>query len=100
MIGLFLKHMRLKKMIRTSYSFILKESAKIIGKVVDHFSKEGHIKSELHQEVLKLELTAALFWFLQRSGIFPEVIMILLLSDMHNQYYSRLRKHGYDSKTE
>ncbi len=98
MIGKFLRHRRYKKMIKASSSFILEEFARIINDAIDHFEKEGKIKSPENKEVLKFESTALIFWLFQKTEIFPELWHKLILDEIHNQYYSSLRKHGYDSK--
>lgn len=98
MLGKFLKHRKYKKMIKVSSSFILEEFAKIVNETIEHFEKEGQIKSPEQKEVLKFEATALVFWLFQKTGMFPEAWHNLLLDEIHNQYYERLRKHGYDSK--
>lgn len=98
MLGKFIKHRKYKKMIKVSSSFILEEFAKIVDETVKHFEKEGQIKSPKQKEVLKFEATALVFWLFQKTDIFSELWQKLLLDEIHNQYYERLRKHGYDSK--
>jgi len=98
MIGKFLRHRRYKKMIKVSSFFILEEFARIVNDAINHFEKEGKIKSPEHKEVLKFESTALIFWLFQKTDIFPELWHKLILDEIHNQYYSSLRKHGYDSK--
>lgn len=98
MLGKLLKHRKYKKMIKVSSSFILEEFTKIVDETVKHFEKEGQIKSPEQKEVLKFEATALVFWLFQKTDIFPELWHKLVLDEVHNQYYERLRKHGYDSK--
>lgn len=98
MLGKFLRHRKYKKMIKVSSSFILEEFAKIVNETVEHFEKEGQIKSPEQKEVLKFEGTALVFWLFQKTDIFPKVQHNLLLDEIHNQYYERLRKHDYNSK--
>ena len=94
----FLKHRKYKKMIKGSSSFILKEFAVLVDETIEHFEKEGQIKSPEQKEVLKFELTALVFWFFQKTDMFPGLYHKLLLDEIHKQYYDRLRKHGYDFK--
>jgi len=84
-------------MVKVSSSFILEEFARIINDAINHFEKEGKIKIPEHKEVLKFESTALIFWLFQKTNIFPELWHKLILDEIHNQYYSKLRKHGYDS---
>jgi hypothetical protein len=98
MLGKFLRHRKHKKMIKDSSSFILEEFAVIVNETIDHFEKEGQLKSSEQKEVLKFEATALSFWLFQKMGMFPEEWHNLLLDEIHNQYYERLRKHGCDSK--
>ena len=72
MLGKFLKHRKYKKMIKVSSSFILEEFAKIVNETIEHFEKEGQIKSPEQKEVLKFEATALVFWLFQKTGMFPE----------------------------
>ena len=37
-------------------------------------------------------------WLFQKSDIFPEALHKLILDEIHNQYYNRLKKNGYDFK--
>lgn len=92
----FFRHRKYKKMIRTSSSFILEEFANIVNDIINRLEKSGRIKSPLHKEVLKFESTALVFWLLRGSNIFPEPLHKLTLDEMHDQYYARLKKHGYD----
>jgi len=85
-------------MIKESSSFILEEFASIVNEAINHFEKEGKIKCLEHKEVLKFESTALIFWLFQKTDIFPESWHKLILDEIHNQYYYRLKKHGYDSK--
>lgn len=96
MIGKFIKHQKYKKMIKISSSFILEEFANIINDIIDRLEKNGRIKIPLHKEVLKFESTALVFWLFRGSDIFSEPLHRLTLDEMHNQYYARLKKHGYD----
>lgn len=98
MIGKFLRHRKYKKMVKASSSFILEEFAKVVSETVEHFEKDGQIKTPEQKEVLKFEATALIFWLFLTSEIFPEAWHKLLLDEIHNQYYDRLKKHGYDSK--
>lgn len=92
----FFRHLKYKKMIRTSSSFILEEFANIVNDTINHLEKGGRIKTPLHKEVLKFESTALVFWLFRGSSIFPEPLHKLTLDEMHDQYYARLKKHGYD----
>lgn len=92
----FFRHLKYKKMIRGSSSFILEEFANIVNDTIIRLEKDGRIKTPLHKEVLKFESTALVFWLFRGSAIFPEPIHKLTLDEMHDQYYARLKKHGYD----
>lgn len=92
----FFRHLKYKKMIRTSSSFILEEFANIVNDTIVRLEKGGRIKTPLHKEVLKFECTALVFWLFRGSSIFPEPLHKLTLDEMHDQYYARLKKHGYD----
>lgn len=92
----FFRNLRYKKMIRTSSSFILEELANIVNDAIGRLEKDGRIRSPLHKEVLKFESTALVFWLFRGSSLFPEPWHKLVLDEVHNQYYARLRKHGYD----
>lgn len=94
----FFRHRKYKKMIKVSSAHILEEFANIIADAIDHFGKEGHIKSAEHKEILKFESTALLFWLFQKTDMFSKIWHKSILDEMHNQYYERLKKHGYDSK--
>ena len=83
-------------MIRTGSSFILEEVAEIVNSTINRLEKDGRIKTPLHKEVLKFESTALIFWLFRGSNIFPEPLHKLTLDEMHDQYYARLKKHGYD----
>lgn len=83
-------------MIRTSSSFILEEFANIVNDIISRLEKDNRIKNKLHKEVLKFESTALVFWLFRGSDVFPEPLHRLTLDEMHNQYYDRLKKHGYD----
>lgn len=98
MFDKFFRHRKYKKMIKVSSSFILAEFAKIINETIEHFEKEGRIKSPEQKEVLKFETIAFVIWLFQTSDIFLEPWCKLILDEVHNQYFERLRKHGYDSK--
>jgi len=99
MLQKFLRHRKYKKMIRVSSEFILEEFANIVNDTINHLEKEGRIKTPLHKEVLKFESTALVFWLFRGSNIFPELLHRLTLDEMHNQYYARLKKHGYNRNT-
>ena len=94
----FLRHQKYKKMIKVNSFFILEEFAQIVNDAINHFEKEGQIKSAVQKELLKFESMALLFWLFQKTDMFPELWHKLLLDEIHNQYYDRLKKHGYDSK--
>lgn len=83
-------------MIKASSSFILEEFANIVNDTINQLEKGGRIKTPLHKEVLKFESTALVFWLFRGSDIFSEPLHKLTLDEMHNQYYARLKKHGYD----
>lgn len=97
MIGKFLRHRKNKKMLEDSSSFILEEFSSIVNDAINHFEKEGKVKSPKHKEVLKFESIALIFWLFQKTDIFPGLWHKLILDEIHNQYYSKLRKHGYDN---
>ena len=94
----FFRHRRYRKMTKVSSSFILEEFAGIVKDTINHFEKEGQIKSPEQKEFLKFEATAFLFWLFQKTDMFPELMHKLILDGIHDQYFSRLKKHGYDSK--
>jgi len=97
MIGKFLRHRKYKKMIAASSSFILEEFAYIINEAIDHFEKEGRIKNNLFKEVLKFESIAFVIWLFQKTDVFPELWHKLILDEIHDQYYSKLKTNGYSS---
>jgi hypothetical protein len=74
----------------------LGEFVDIVNDTISRIEKSGRIKSPLHKEVLKFESTALIFWLFRVSKIFPEPLHKLTLDEMHDQYYARLKKHGYD----
>lgn len=94
----FFRHLKYKRMIRTSSLFILEEFANIVNDTINRLEKAGRIKTPLHKEVLKFESTALIFWLFRGSDMFPEPLHKLTLDEIHNQYYEQLRKHGYDFK--
>jgi hypothetical protein len=98
MIGKFLRYQRYKKMIKVNSSFILEEFAGLINDTISHFEKEGKLRSPEYKELLKFESMALSIWLFQKSDIFPELVHKLVLDEIHNQYYSNLKKHGYNSK--
>ena len=75
---------------------MLDELVEIVNSTINHIEKDGRIKTPLHKEVLKFESTALVFWLFRGSNIFPEVLHRLTLDEIHNQYFSLLKKHGYD----
>ena len=85
-------------MVKVSSSFVLEEFAQIVNDAINHFEKEGQIMSIEQKELLKLEATVLLFWLFQKTDMFPELWHKLILDEIHDQYYSKLRKHGYDTK--
>ena len=85
-------------MIKVSSSFILGEFAKIINETIEHFKERGQIKTHKQKNIFKFEATALVFWLFQKTDMFPELYHKLLLDEVHNQYFDRLRKHGYDFK--
>lgn len=93
----FFRHLKYKKMIRTSSSFLLEEFANIVNDTISRLEEAGRIKTPLHKEVLKFESTALIFWLFLRSKVFPELLHRLMLDEMHDQYYAYLKKHGYKS---
>ena len=98
MIKKFLRHAKYKKMIKVNSSFILEEFAQIVNDAINHFEKEGQIKSAVQKELLKYESTILLFWLFQKIDVFPEPWRKLVLDEIHNQYHDNLRKNGYDYK--
>ena len=95
MIFKFLKHRKYKKLIRKNADFILLEFAEIADQTINKFQKENLIETPLQKEFLKFEITAFLFWMFQKTDVFSELWHKLLLDEIHNQYYDRLRKNGY-----
>jgi hypothetical protein len=95
MILKFFRHRRYKKQLRKNADFVLFEFTKIINSAIDKFEKEGLVQKSLQKEVLKFESTALLFWLFQKTDIFSETWHMLLLDEIHAQYYDRLRKNGY-----
>jgi hypothetical protein len=81
-------------MIKVSSYFVLETFAKITTEAIEHFNPQNSEK----KEVLKFESIAYLIWLFQTSDIFPDLWQRLILDEMHNQYFERLRKNGYDSK--
>ena len=96
MIRKFLRHLRYKKMIKGSSSFILEEFSTLISEAISHFEKEGKIQNQSHKEFIKFESTILIFWLFQKTDIFPPAIQKLILDEVHNQYFLGLKKHGYD----
>jgi len=96
MLKKFFRHRKYKKMIKVSSLFILDEFANVVNNTINRLEKDGRIKTPLHKEVLKFESTALVFWLFRESSIFPELLHKLILDEMHDQYYVRLKKRGYD----
>ena len=97
-ILMFLKFLRLrkhKKLLRENANFILLDFAEIIDSTLTKFEEAGLIETPLQKEVLKFEITAFVFWLFQKTDVFSELWHTLLLDEVHNQYYDRLKKHGY-----
>lgn len=92
----FFRHLKYKKIIKTGSSFLLADFAEIVNNIINRLEKDGRIKTPLHKEVLKFESTALVFWLFRGSSIFPELLHKLTLDEMHDQYFARLKKHGYD----
>lgn len=92
----FFKRQKHKKRIKKSASFILGEIAKIVGETINHFEEEGKVRDSETKEVAKFELTVLSFWLFKNSGVFNELLHKAILDEMHNQYYERLRKNGYN----
>lgn len=86
-----------RRALRGSAEFILEEFAKTVNAVVAEEKQSDRIKSDLFKEVLKFEALAYVLWLFQGTDIFPENMHKLLLDEIHNQYFSRLRKHGYNT---
>ncbi len=87
-------------MIRGSALFVLEEIAKIVMETIDHFEEEGKIKDQETKEIVKFELTALSFWLFKNSDVFLGLMHRAILDEVHNQYYNRLKKSGYDSKAQ
>ena len=83
-------------MIKTSASLLLRDFAEIVNNTINQLEKEGRIKTPLHKEVLKFESTALVFLLFRESDVFPEMLHRLTLDEMHQQYFTLLKKHGYD----
>ena len=92
----FFSNWKRKKMIKKSSSFIIDELAEIVIETVDHFEKEGNIKNPTQKEGLKLESTIFVFWLFQKSNVFPNQLHKLINDEIHDQYFEKLRKHGYE----
>ena len=98
MIGKFFKNLRYKKMVKSSASFLLNDFSIIVNDTVEHFERNGKMKSALYKEVLKFESTAFILWLFQNSNLFPVALHKIILDELHNQYFESLRKNGYDFK--
>lgn len=83
-------------MIRKSASFIMGEFSSIIIDTIDHFEKEGLIRSPDYKEALRFESTVLLYWIFQKTSIFDKLWLKLLLDEMHDQFYSTLKKNGFN----
>lgn len=92
----FFRNRKYKKMIRVGAERVLEDFAQIINDTIISLEKEGRIKSPLHKEVLKYEGTAILFWFFRWSDVFPEPMQRLTLDEVHQQYFSTLKRNGYN----
>ncbi len=95
MVFNFFRIRRYKKMINTGANFVLQDFAEIVAHTINRLETEGRIKSSLHKEVLKFEFTAVIFWFFRRSEVFPEVMHRSTLDEVHQLYFSKLKKSGY-----
>lgn len=92
----FFRHLKYKKMIKTGSSLLLAYFAEIVNSTINRLEKNGRIKTPLHKEVLKFESTALVFWLFRESDVFPELLHKLTLDEVHQQYFTQLKKHGYD----
>jgi len=98
MIGKLFRHLRYKKMIKSSASYLLNDFSNIVNDTVEHFERNGKIRSVLYKEVLKFESTVFTLWLFQKSNVFPVTLHKIILDEVHNQYFERLRKNGFDFK--
>ena len=94
----YLRHLKYKKMVRVNSTCILQDLLEIINETTQHFKNELKINSMDEEEMIKFEATAMTFWIFQKTIMFPEIIHRLLLDEIHDQYYKRLKKSGYNSK--
>ena len=94
----FLRHRKYKKIIRISSAYFLKEFALIIDEMLVKF-KDNHLVSNLpSKEILKFESISLQFWLLSNCNILSEPLQPLqkmILDEMHDQYYSALKRQGY-----
>lgn len=92
----FFRHLKYKKMIKAGATLLLEDFARIVNDTISRLEKDGHIKSLLHKEVLKFESTAIAFWFFRFEDLFSEPLQRLTLDEVHQQYFDRLKKGGYN----
>ena len=83
-------------MIKTGSSILLADFAEIVNSTISRLEKDGRIKTPLHKEVLKFESTAFIFWFFRWNDVFSEPIQRLTLDEVHQQYFSTLKRNGYN----
>ncbi len=94
----FLRKLKLKKMIKAGASQVLVDFALIVNDTIVSLESEGRIKSPIHKEVLKFECTAFVFWFFRWNNVFAEPMQRLTLDEVHQQYFSTLKRNGYSSQ--
>jgi len=85
-------------MIKAGATLFLQNFAQIVNDIISNLEKDGRIKSPLHKEVLKFESTAIIFWFFRFQDLFGEPLQRLTLDEMHQQYFSHLKKNGYSGE--
>lgn len=85
-------------MIEVSSVTILQDLLEICSDCVNHFKKSGLINSLDQEEMIKFEANVLSFWLFQKEAIFPNTIQKLILDEIHNKYYSSLKKAGYNTK--
>mgnify|MGYP001608235747 CR=1 FL=1 len=95
----FFQHRKYKRMVKKGSTFVLTDLLGIINEMIERLREEGRIKSPLHETILKMESTALVFWLLRWDAVFPEPIQRMTLDEVHQQYFSNLKKHaGMDSQ--
>ncbi len=98
MLRKFLRHRKYKKIIRISSAYILVEFVLIVNEMLVQF-KDNHLVNNLYaKEILKFESISLQFWLFSNCNILPEPyqpLQKMILDEMHDQYYSALKRQGY-----